>query len=814
MLHFRWEASSAMSERRQDQTVPSFSEVFSPLADHFFPDGCPLLSSNDVVDDVEAKYLQDAWPLRTAFHRRETVSADAALQAISHIRDYAESHGLDPAEMVAVAFVAVTILPRSRSTQNAIGTVIRSPLQDGSATHFVTLIHSLLPKNHNESSDDRRQMDASLPVIFSRLLVAGCCFRGVLGKGGAQQEVRQSILRFLLLAKLYCDRESAFMEKKCFPWTVIYQWALHPKTAPDALRLLWHAALPIPVFRLNQLERFHSKLLVTKNYAVAEAVAAFLARYYGNPVWQEAGSLKGASGDWKDFPDADWESIFSGWSPRRHGICFHSFDDASKMSNAWDSSRSQQQNNSHHVLQTNPSKRRRLSTRRDLQPFCSYIRSLLSETASTREPSRFRMIREHSLCVATSTAVEISEDPFIQHLFALGADKRTELHVRNVLPYRLHEQWYESATMHSSRCRLLSALADWGIRSGSIPDEAQVFVQRCVLAFWDGIVDNELGRLLLFGVLPLLCPESQTNVEHPISIIDEVEPFVTPGSKHLRYIAVSCVFSDLVFRWYCVNCPSTGDLDESLVSGLERLVQRAEDCILNGFLNTDENDEFLRTAAMDLHDSICDIHTSRSPSVLSRVHSPSFALLRQLLLSSSCLNIDRACGILLRYNGIYQSWKDNVLAGISDSPLGPFDRSEGLKKIRLFGNFVDTFRSILWDASLPRNYSTIIGDNNIDGADETSFLVDRHIRRKTANALSKAHGSKLSLDIAQGATFAQIAFDFIDVKISRQTQSDQSSLGQVRSTVKNQYLRYLQERGFNSLHIFLSSFANNTYMSQ
>ena len=70
--------SHSMNGRQVEglHTEPSFSQVFAPLANHFFPDGCPLLigsyssssggdqhdSSGNDDDTREAKYLQEVCP--------------------------------------------------------------------------------------------------------------------------------------------------------------------------------------------------------------------------------------------------------------------------------------------------------------------------------------------------------------------------------------------------------------------------------------------------------------------------------------------------------------------------------------------------------------------------------------------------------------------------------------------------------------------------------------------------------------------------------------------------------------------------------
>ena len=95
-----------------------------------------------------------------------------------------------------------------------------------------------------------------------------------------------------------------------------------------------------------------------------------------------------------------------------------------------------------------------------------------------------------------------------------------------------------------------------------------------------------------------------------------------------------------------------------------------------------------------------------------------------------------------------------------------------------------------------------MNDSTDDSEQMLSFLVPllRQGKRKT---LIRALGNNLSLSIAHGSAFAQIAFDFNDTKIGRQM------LGNDADEMKQQYLEFLQNLGMQNIFLFLSTFANS-----
>jgi len=811
--------SIALSDR-------SFLEAFAPLAHHFFPDGCPLTD-----DDEESNYLQEAWPSNSA-RRRETVSAETALQSISHTRDYAACHGLTPAELVTVAFVATTATLPTRSEDQPQHAVY-SPMRDGSATNFVALVRCLLPKyvvvgREIINTELQKHQENALRIASARLLATGCRFRGVEKNNAAHFDVRRSVLRFLLLASTYCN---------CLEQSpIVFQWSLHPATSMDALRLLWHLALPIPVFRLKQLQRFYHKMDKEKSTSsVVLAISALLSRYNVHVRLVASTPMKDGGDDWKCFPDADWELEFSGESLCRK--CRELTGGNEKYPGeeslvADDLSRRAQ----NHVAREEgpkPPKRRRLSRRRDLSSICYYVEGLASTAPITFDESRYRNIGTQTLCIATSPVTDILKDSFLQHLYALGVRDETkdweQLRFQEMLPYKLHEGWFESGDSESSRRDILLSLADWVVRCGSMPAEAQSFVLQNVLATWDGDIDSKMGEIFLYGVLPNLASEANdinvasrenTLNDLPMRIIDTLGRFIVHGNKRVRYAAISGTFSTLVFRWYLLNLSAStrssenNGVDEILshpsVSGFREIVERVDEYILKGFLVAEETDEFLCSAATNFRHSVCDVLERFGPIPFSEVVAPSSPLMYRLLLSSSGLNIDRACGLLMRYKSIFQAWKDYHFTDPKDSSTsGRSDLSLGRMRFQEFNCLVWDFCSVLWHSSRP------LPPSRSGESEPRMSVLFTELRQSTQEALRKENFPLSILSITHGAAFVQFALDFLETInqeqiIQADDQKRSSSSDRIQGNVKEEYLDYLmKERGMYDLHSFLSTFASS-----
>lgn len=813
-----------------------FSEAFAPLAHHFFPDGCPLISSpnsREEEDDEESNYLQEAWPSNSA-RRRETVSAEKALQSISHIRDYAVCHGLTPAEIVAVTFVATATLP-TRDRPNA----VYSPIRDGSATHFVALVRCLLPKYVVGSEIDtkhQQHQEAALRIVIARLLATGCQFRGVQDNDAAHFDVRRGVLQFLLLASEYCyclEQSSMFLQWVSVPLPIVYQWALHPSTSMDSLRVLWHLAPPIPVFRLKQLQRFYHKMNQEKSStAVSPAVSALLARY-DVPIRQMASTMKdGERDDWKCFPDANWEVEFSGEiRGRHHGELKGSTVKQSGESPIADHlSRRAQNHAAGEEEPSKPSKRQRLLTRRDLSSFFCYIESFVSAKSSTSDKSRHRKIGMETLCIATASVADMLRDSFLQHLFALGAgDENMEgerPRFQEILPYKLHEGWFESGDSESSRRDVLSSLADWAVRCGTIPMEAQSFLLQNVPAVWDGDIDSKMGEMFLYRVLPRIPSEahnigaaSRENIFNDLSIriIDTLGQSIVHGSKRVWYAAISGTFSTLIFRWYLLNFSEsktvehTGDaevLTQPSVTGFQEVVERVDEYILKGFLVAEETDVFLCSAATDFFDSVCDIQARIGPVRFAEVVAPSSPLVYRLLLSPSGLNIDRACGLLMRYRGIFHAWKDQQNTDPKyDSTSGRSEKSLGISRIKEYNCFLWDFCSVLWHSSRP------LPPSRSDESASNSSILFTELRQSTQETLLKAKSSRSFLSITHGAAFVQYALDFLETKNQGEMiHCDQTlsySSDRIQGETQVRYIDYLtKEHEFYNLYSFLSTYVS------
>ena len=206
------------------KTTPAeatFAVIFSPLAHHFFPDGCV---------EKDAIY----WPERVS---HEQVSYDLAKESLTNLRCYAESKGLTPNEMHCVAIVACSTLPRKFEESSKEACYVRSKFVDGTSSVFCALIREcMLPLRcctGVASNVDKINGD----TIVMLLSVADRCD----GNGKA------TVCRFLtLLARNDClsydnegDKCSA-MQVLSNLYAIPFSMLSDPIACKDAVRLLHH----------------------------------------------------------------------------------------------------------------------------------------------------------------------------------------------------------------------------------------------------------------------------------------------------------------------------------------------------------------------------------------------------------------------------------------------------------------------------------------------------------------------------------------------------------------------------------------------
>jgi len=317
---------------KQPQESPeSFSDAFSPLAHHLFPDGTP----DYITDDAGQELLTDAWPVRTD---RTPVTPDSARGSIRSLRLIASERGLTPAEIFVVAVAACATLPH-------IGRPSGSPLIDGTGRAFADIVRCLVPRpveNSNTPSSSGSTKEERIPAQVVSMLLSATASGRCDARGCA------ITLRFLTLAvRSGCLRRSREQQRRGARETLSSLYALpfgmlsDAEAVGDAVRLL-HAvtrrkhALPHRARRVRALydeasfrsrnrqskdggikpdAETSSKNIKSGDFAAVLLLLQLYSRY--DPVgcgrYFPSGTRLGSSlSRYFKVPDEEWEREFSG----------------------------------------------------------------------------------------------------------------------------------------------------------------------------------------------------------------------------------------------------------------------------------------------------------------------------------------------------------------------------------------------------------------------------------------------------------------------------------------------------------------------
>jgi hypothetical protein len=125
----------------------SFEEVFSPLAHHLFPDGCP---KDEVESSISSISVSKCWPRRCD---RSIVSLKDAVQSIANIHRYSQRNGCYPHELLQLCIVACATLTSEETPllQSRVleglrsASVSHSELIDGTSYYFIRILQCMVP---------------------------------------------------------------------------------------------------------------------------------------------------------------------------------------------------------------------------------------------------------------------------------------------------------------------------------------------------------------------------------------------------------------------------------------------------------------------------------------------------------------------------------------------------------------------------------------------------------------------------------------------------------------------------------------------
>ena len=278
----------------------TFDCSFSPLAHHLFPDNSPIDGVN--IGHPQSKkrnteknplwqqhhvLLRTSWPKRVDRH---IVPYDQALKSISDTQRYAVNEGLSEGQLVAVATAACATLPRTSTkatkancynvaiSTNDGGLLSRpvgagSKLFDGSASAFISLVKSLIPKQ-----------DIAIPGCVVAILLSSSLSSNHI----SSSEMKQSVLRFLILvsqhktssyhSKNQNDKKYLTANKILSKFYAIPFSMLHDRdTVKESVQLLYlitqrnHATK----YRLAILQNLYNKNANQNTPSVSNAHASF-----------------------------------------------------------------------------------------------------------------------------------------------------------------------------------------------------------------------------------------------------------------------------------------------------------------------------------------------------------------------------------------------------------------------------------------------------------------------------------------------------------------------------------------------------------
>jgi len=243
-----------------------FHASLSDVCYHFFPDGCPIES------------LENVWPRRDDFR---PVSADQTRVSVRRLEELGCT--LSNGQLHVFALVANYSLPSSKEER------FSSPVVDGDPAMFSSLLRSMLP-----------QTEAVINTEILRLL-----FSAVARSKGA----RKSLLLLLTLTVRYRKLDETarrFLDAE--KYSCIFLWALQGSS--DAVRLLLEITKKehILLYRCKQLRLSWSQSEDSFKPALAALIRLFAK--YQPESWRPSGVFNATQ--WYVFPDIKWSSRFHG----------------------------------------------------------------------------------------------------------------------------------------------------------------------------------------------------------------------------------------------------------------------------------------------------------------------------------------------------------------------------------------------------------------------------------------------------------------------------------------------------------------------
>lgn len=823
----------------------SFDSVFRPLAQHFFPDGCPVVvveprrkdcSSPSAatrtaativitrVEDVhfptappphsslsfgavarmEAVHLQQVWPVSTS---RTAVSAADAEQAMSNLQRLAVEKRWTGSELVAVAYIATTILLpiHRRAKRGDDPPLYCSPILAEKIKHFTCLVQSLLPRHEQVVARVSGSMKAAMNVV-SFQLVSVCSgslqfCTNTLSQSEELLKARRCVLQFLSLALqwaiIHTTPQDEVWSIPPFVLTTVVQWALHPVTCLDATRVLWYSFDLLPKYHMRHLTAF-SKRCTTLTRTASIAIADLAQRNGGTQIVCKPRN-------WLSFPNSAWESNFIESSQSEH----------------------------HRLLDRRLTKRSRRSYRSDIHSKVFIVQGVLRSRLGDFEQWR----RTVGSLTNKQFASDFLTDEIFQYLTSVvhthGHPKNT-LCVENgllrrfhkILPKKLHQEWYCAAVPPSSsihlrqsielsRLRLIRSLVQFAQCTGGLPVEAEVFVLQHILSCWDGNVVGELGRKLLM-VLPFLQPPEtnddaqgldhsldQSHCESTIELLFlNLDRVCTGGTDRTQHSIVFSALSGILFRWGMLDKPNRAQTIANIVD----VCRRTEVLLVKWFLACNDNSELLRAATVEFYNVACDVADDNG--MVPYIPNPH--IMYRLLLSPSVVHLDRGCRLLLRIRGNLQKQKMERI---------PLEMKDQMEQIRVFNCIVYDFCTALWTCTpfpFPRPdsngpscarivstlfsdldtslYRRLCGSSPIKGSECVIFPI--------ASALSLCHNTVFSGYAHACWQEGNVSSSFSAVAVLQTVQENK----------KLRYLVFLKSHGLSGVHSFLSTFMESLNM--
>jgi hypothetical protein len=427
-----------------------------------------------------------------------------------------------------------------------------------------------------------------------------------------------------------------------------------------------------------------------------------------------------------------------------------------------------------------------------------------------------------------------------------------EQYMRTMLPFKLHEEWFQSSRRESkrtgeakrnitenivtnppkrhqraARLRLMIALSKFALQTGFLPLAAQEFILVKVLPTSNNFMDSKMGTLFLSRVLPFVLLKGTRDKFRNEAARDNAYCHRKRFSMHLmlQHLGWFFLYGDASSRYKIVTVTLTplfsnlGRLDSSscrAISGLDErksetmhklkaFTRWIEDLLLKGSLSSGDNNESLCAAAEHFYSALCCFleYQHEDPNLAEllsmRMILPNNFLIYRMLLSSSAVHIDRLCNMLSRYSKIIENWKRRIATLKEDQASS---NAFGIMQQRVFDCLLWDVSSTLWRNQPYLALNTGNVGRNVKYAREMSILYT-DIRPEAQEALMNSVQPH-SLNITHGVAFAEYIFGFI------QTHGEELGVSfpdEIVDKQKERYLDYLlQSCGLNGIYNFLMAF--------